>query len=416
ANTRIKQLAVLKLIPEYLQCRSAQRRKEIVDKLEAADLKFSEAVSVVRRWLDFPRPKETGILTRNVELTDGSSASYVLFVPQNYDPQRRWPLIVALHGVGGTGDRYVYTWAQHAEERGYIVLAPTANNKNGWTANGKKIVLGTTADVRENFNIDTNRLFIDGTSSGAQGAWIYALSTPGIFAGLVSRSGAVDPLTTLLLPNARNMPVYIIHGLKDKIVPSDNIKKVRRALIRLGCEVEFRLDTKSGHNTFTGETPKIMQWMARHTRAPYPSDVRFTLRTLQHPRSCWLQAELLAEDVFDPAQSIIVPEVGGEPLTGEMRDNYLLATAKAGMAVLNGKITGNRINVNARHIIGYTILLSDKMLDLDKPVEVHTNRKRSFRGEVRRSLPFLLEQARRNRDPEMLFSAHLRIVIRTEQP
>ena len=415
ADARIEQLAVLKLIPEYLQSDSAARREKIIGELDAADVEFARAVLVVRRWLEFARPEKTGMLTRNVQLADGSPASYVLFVPQNYDPELRWPLIVALHGAGGTGDRYIHTWVQHAQEHGYLVLAPTSGRR-GWVAGGgEQIVLGAIADVRESFNIDTNRLFVDGTSAGAHAAWMYALRSPGMFAGMVSRSGAVDQLTTLLLPNAHNTAIYIMHGLKDKITPLDNIKKVRQALMRLGCDVEFRLDTKSGHSTFSDQTPAIVEWMAARTRDPYPENVRFTLRSLKRPRSYWLQAELLTDNVFDPAKPIVVPRIADEPLTGEMRDNYLLATAKAGMAVLNGKITGNSIQVNAKHIIGYTILLSDDLVDLDAPLEVHTNRKRSFYGKVRRSLQFMLEWARRNRDPEMLFSASLRIVIRKER-
>lgn len=416
ADARIEQLAVLKLIPEYLQSDSVGRREKILAQLDAADVELAQAISVVRRWLEFPRPEETGMLTRNMQLANGLPASYVLFVPQNYDPELRWPMIVALHGAGGTGDRYIYTWAKHAQEHGYLVLAPTSGRRGWGAARGERIVLSAIADVRESFNIDTNRLFIDGTSAGAQAAWMYALRSPGMFAGLVSRSGAVDQLTTLLLPNAQNTPVYIVHGLKDRIIPVDNIKKVRRALMRLGCDLEFRLDTKSGHSTFSDQTPRIIEWMAGRARDPYPQDVRFIFRSLKHPRAYWLQAELLTDNVFDPSRPIVVPKVGGEPLTGELRDNYLLSMAKAGMAVLNGKIAGNSIEVTAKHIIGYTILLSDELLDLDDPVEVHTNRKKSFYGKVRRSLPFMLEWARRNRDPEMLFSANLRIVIRKERP
>jgi len=415
ADARIARLTVLDLIPEYLQSDSAGRRKEILAKLGAAELNFTEAESVVRKWLEFSQAQEKGTLTRSVQLADGSSASYVLFVPESYDPDERRPLIIALHGAGGTGDQYILTWAGYAEARGYLVLAPTGDRKMGWNATaGREIALKSLSDVRKHFNVDPNRVFIDGTSMGAHGAWRYALQEPGLFAGLVSRSGGVKPITRLLLPNARNLSVYIVHGLRDTIVPVDNAKKVREALVRLGCDVEFRLDAKSGHSTFVRETPRIMKWMSARSRDPYPKEVRFTLRTLDRPRCYWLQAELLTDGVFDPSRKIDVPMVGGERLSGEMLDNYFLATARAGMAVLNGKITGSTVRVKTKHIIGYTVLLSDRMLDLDEPLDIYTNGKLSFSGKAARSLPFMLEWARRHRDPGMVFSSHVRVVVRNE--
>jgi len=416
ADARIARLTLLNLIPEYLRSDCAERREEILAKLEDAHLDFALAESIVRKWLEFPEADQKGIVTRSVQLADGSSASYVLFVPESYDPSRRRPLIIALHGAGGTGDQYVLTWVREAQRRGWLVLAPTGDQRTGWNAAaGREILLRTLRDVREHFNVDPNRVFIDGTSMGAQGAWQYALQEPDLFAGLVSRSGAVRPLTQLLLPNARNMSVYIVHGLKDTMVPLDNIKGVRRALIRLGCNVELRLDPKSGHSTFVAETPRIMEWMSARSRDPYPKEVRFALRTLDRPRCYWLKAELLSDEVFDPSRKIDVPVVGEERLSGEMLENYFLATARAGMAILNGKIAGNTVRVATKHVIGYSVLLSDRMLDLDEPLEVYTNGKLSFHGKAQRSLPFMLEWARRYRDPEMVFSAHVRIVVRDEK-
>ena len=50
--------------------------------------------------------------------------AYSLYVPENYDPQRHWPLIIALHGAGGANDEYLLTWLRPAKSKGYIVLAP----------------------------------------------------------------------------------------------------------------------------------------------------------------------------------------------------------------------------------------------------------------------------------------------------
>ena len=50
--------------------------------------------------------------------------AYSLYVPEHYNPQRHWPLIIALHGAGGANDEYLLTWLRPAKSKGYIVLAP----------------------------------------------------------------------------------------------------------------------------------------------------------------------------------------------------------------------------------------------------------------------------------------------------
>ena len=416
ADERIAQLNVLKLIPEYVQRDTApDRRKEILARLTDAKLPFTVMEAVTRKWLEYPDAETKGIVTRTVQLDDGSSAAYALYVPEKYDPAARWPLVLALHPAGGTGDTYVTSWARFDQARGYFLLAPTADKKSGWSDNqGRQIVTRSLADVLDAFNIDTNRVFIDGASMGAHATWRYGLGMPDQFAGLVSRSGGVDSFTQLFLGNAVNLPVYIIHGMKDTIVPMEAIKPAKNILAQMGYEVEWRLDAKGGHSSYESETPRILQWMSNHTRDPYPRKVRFLFNTLATPRSYWLQAEVLADDIFDPSKPVKIPKIAGEPIEGEMLQNYLYSTMKAGMGQLTGDIDGNAVRVNARHVVGYTLLLDDRMVNLDRPVDIFTNGKKDYSGKVERSLKFMLDWARRSRDPEMVYSTYVRVVLGSE--
>jgi len=408
---RIGQLKLLVMIPEYLRCTDAARRQSILAELKAGGVAIDTAEKVVRQWLDFPQVSKRGVTTRTARLPDGTEFSYVLFVPENYSPDERWPLVIALHGAAGTGDSYVFTWAKHAQRHGCLVLAPTSTENTGWSGTvGRDIVLQAYRDVRENFNIDTNRVYVDGTSMGAGGAWMFALHMPDMFAGLVSRSGGVRLLLQVMLPNAVNLPVYIVHGLRDRVIPVDSVKKARDQILRYGGDVTFRLDAKAGHSSFSNETPRILEWMAGRIRNPYPRRVVFNLLDLSVPRCYWLQAEVLDDNLFDPRKPVMVPTIHGESLDPEMKQNYILSAARAGTAQLKGVIEGNTITVETKHVIGYSILLSDAMVNLDEPIEVVTNGKQSYFGPAEPSLEFLLEWARRYRDPQMLYTAWLRIV------
>src|SRR5262249_1886258 len=59
---------------------------------------------------------------------------YSLYVPTSYDKEKKSPLIIALHGLGGNPRQFIGTrgLTDQAEKRGYIVAAPMGYNDHGW--------------------------------------------------------------------------------------------------------------------------------------------------------------------------------------------------------------------------------------------------------------------------------------------
>src|SRR5688572_24677800 len=60
---------------------------------------------------------------------------YALFVSSKVSKDKKNPLIVALHGLGGTQDTMVresYRAVELAEQGGYILVAPMGYNSGGW--------------------------------------------------------------------------------------------------------------------------------------------------------------------------------------------------------------------------------------------------------------------------------------------
>lgn len=64
----------------------------------------------------------------------GKEMEYALFVPSTYDKQKKAPLIVALHGLGGNPQQMIRSrgLTEGAEKYGYIVVAPMGYNNSGW--------------------------------------------------------------------------------------------------------------------------------------------------------------------------------------------------------------------------------------------------------------------------------------------
>ena len=51
---------------------------------------------------------------------------FSVYVPEDYDPARAYPLVMALHGGSGHGRLFLWSWLREARGRGVILVAPTA--------------------------------------------------------------------------------------------------------------------------------------------------------------------------------------------------------------------------------------------------------------------------------------------------
>ena len=70
----------------------------------------------------------------------------------------------------------------------------------------------------------------------------------------------------------------------------------------------------------------------------------------------------------------------------------------------------NRIEVRARNVSELTFFLHDRMLDLDKEIEIRVNRKTVFKGKVSRSIETLIESARTDRG--LLYTAQKTVRVK----
>jgi hypothetical protein len=64
----------------------------------------------------------------------GKEMEYALFVPSKYDKEKKTPVLVALHGLGGNPQQIIRSGGltDQAEKYGYIVVAPMGYNSSGW--------------------------------------------------------------------------------------------------------------------------------------------------------------------------------------------------------------------------------------------------------------------------------------------
>lgn len=125
-----------------------------------------------------------GVLTERVTLKNDSSQSYALYLPSNYDPQKKWPMLYCFEPVA-RGKLPVSIFQGAAEKYGFIVIG-TYNSRNGM--DGKtlsKYVSDLFVDTRARFSIDEKRIYTTGFSGGSRVASNIALSCGGCIRGVI---------------------------------------------------------------------------------------------------------------------------------------------------------------------------------------------------------------------------------------
>jgi predicted esterase len=111
-------------------------------------------------------PIPRGQIVDRIEALNDSSQSYALYVPSNYTPDRKWPVLYAFD-PGARGRVPVERFKEAAEKYGWIVLGSN-NSRNGpW-----RVVVNAwnamTTDSHQRFAIDDERMYATGFSGGAR--------------------------------------------------------------------------------------------------------------------------------------------------------------------------------------------------------------------------------------------------------
>ena len=138
---------------------------------------------------------------------------YRIYVPESYDAEKAYPVVVALHGGGNRGTDNVsqleqlqaQIWVDKqlaGEIEDVIVVAPQQSPKYGFFLDSN-CVFDVLDDVETNYNVDQNRIYLTGTSMGGMGCWSTAAAAPDRFAAFLAGAG--------VYPDARyTFPVGII--------------------------------------------------------------------------------------------------------------------------------------------------------------------------------------------------------------
>ena len=136
-------------------------------------------------------PLAKGVVIPRVVCIDHPEQSYALYLPSNYSPEDKWPILY-IFDPAARGSMPVILAKDAAEKFGYIVMGSN-NSRNGQPKLEIDAAVAIWNDSHLRFTIDDRRVYFAGFSGGARLATALALKCHDCAAGVIS-SGAGFPL------------------------------------------------------------------------------------------------------------------------------------------------------------------------------------------------------------------------------
>jgi predicted esterase len=185
---------------------------------------------------------DTEILTK--EVTEGAFSRKFYFYP-NVEKNKnvKKPLIILLHGSNRTGISMIDMWRNVANDNNVILAATNSYNPMNWNRpkDNYKIIEFLILEVAKNYNIDEEKIYLFGHSSGGIFALSLAAELSHKLAGVALHAGMFRQESDLkyLASAKRKIPYAIFAGTKDDLFPTHKVRNTAKILSQNGFPVEL---------------------------------------------------------------------------------------------------------------------------------------------------------------------------------
>jgi predicted esterase len=340
----------------------------------------------------------------------------VVDVPKDYDPSRKWPLRVQLHGgVGRPSPNSVppgrlATPARapnRIEGEPQIYLHPSGwAQAQWWDEEQVDNIVRAVDALKRKYNIDESLIYLTGISDGGTGVYYLALKEPNPWSSYLPLNGSLGVLRNpqngadgeMHGNNFINAPLFVVNGENDQLYPVAQVEPHMTWLKRMGVNLLFRPQAGAGHNTawWPTEREHFEKFVHDHPRIAHPEALSWeTERVDRFNRNRWL---IINEIRTDASRATELTDLG-----------FFLHTKRSGRVDVRKK--GNTFDAIVRDVAKFTLLLSPDAIDFTKPIVVTVNGKQAHNGTVRKDLSALMKWAARDNDRTALYGAELTIVV-----
>ena len=332
----------------------ARELDERADAWRARAMRYLESLEQGRD----PYPLERGkIVNRGYRsVISPELQGYAVYVPPDYDPTRRYPLYLALHGGSSNGNLFLgvvlgnnLDWLSYSEHLyddfearwtpDWIVVAPTGFGQVMWRWMGEQDVLDVLADVQRNYSVDDERIVLAGVSNGGVGTYAIGMRHAWRFSQVQAMAGAPSWLQYLgnrmteterreaerfsgihLAQNTVNTVFRYYHGRTDTgPMRPHYVDEFTTHLRGLGDVPVNETWYDAGHDILYRVTRhgRIYERLEDVRRPSRPTEVRIVTGDYRANRQHWLQIDRIVDypRLAEARANVALREDGGGRLT-----------------------------------------------------------------------------------------------------
>ena len=197
------------------------------------------------------------------------SLNYLYFLPEDYqvDKDKKWPVILFLHGMGERGEDLelvkihgIPKIVSSKTDFPFITVSPQCPIEFVWRDKEMlKALEFLLSKIVKNYRVDKSRVYVTGLSMGGRGTWAIAAHRPDFFAAAAPICGGGDPET---VPRLIKLPFWVFQGALDKVHYPEESEIMIKALKKEGGQVRYTLYPELHHDswTITYDNPDLYNW------------------------------------------------------------------------------------------------------------------------------------------------------------
>lgn len=229
-------------------------------------------------------------------IQNADTLPYRILLPENFNPKKRYPLVLFLHGSGERGsdnERQLMhggtLFLEPANRKKFpaIVVFPQCTKDSYWSnvqmvadSTGKRdfyfvyggqpstsmrLLMQLVNNLEKQFRVSKQQMYVMGLSMGGMGTFEIVHRMPDTFAAAVPICGGANTSTASGMKFTR---WWVFHGAKDDVVPPHLSEEMVKALRRSGAQVKYTLYPDANHNSWDSAfaEPDLLKWMFNQKR------------------------------------------------------------------------------------------------------------------------------------------------------
>ncbi|MEP7228728.1 MAG: prolyl oligopeptidase family serine peptidase [Ginsengibacter sp.] len=224
-------------------------------------------------------------------IRNSDTLPYQMLLPARYNPLKKYPLIIFLHGSGGRGNNNgsqmnnggtLFIRDNIMLNYPAIVVFPQCEARSSWNTvimqrdTAKKwiytfpkdappkrslqLLMELIPELEKNYAVDKERLYVGGLSMGGMGTYELVDRMPDTFAAAFVICGAGD---TGKVRELKKTAWWLFHGQKDSTVYVTQAENMKEALEEAGADVKLTIYPEDGHDSWNDafKEPGLFEWM-----------------------------------------------------------------------------------------------------------------------------------------------------------